>query len=119
MYAYHLAPVDFGWELLPTLEEMAEKTARNDAAYAHHDENMAADGGRTQELFESFKRAKEVAKEVLWEGDYRERPRVFLLPEEGGYEFRFGFVWKQDNNGSTFLVTPIRIQAYEEDAMYP
>lgn len=38
-----------------------------------------------------------------WEGDIRNGPYVFMIPKEGTMEP--GLVWKQDNNGNTFVVT--------------
>jgi hypothetical protein len=39
-------------------------------------------------------------------------PVVFWVPVEDS--FRYGFVFKQDNNGSTFVVSPVPMPWYED-----
>lgn len=120
MYAYHLAPVDFGWEYLPSFLQASEIAARIDAENNLHDRGpYTVDDhlSNLRRLHMAFNEAREKAEAVGWEGDYREFPRVFMLPEPGGFEMLFAFVWKQDNNGSTFLVSPIELPAYKEHSM--
>lgn len=102
--AYHIVPIDFGWEFLPSVQDFAATLARNDADLAVDKETFQH--SELSEFLADFKLAKELAASKMWEGDYRasSTPRVFFLPDE--LSFRYGFVWKQDNNGSTFVVTP-------------
>ncbi len=55
----------------------------------------------------TFYGAQIIAGEEGWEGDFRGEPRVLWLPDENC--FRHAFVWKQDNNGMTFVVSPHRL----------
>jgi hypothetical protein len=52
-----------------------------------------------------FNISKELATENGWEGDFRGSAYVFWIPDE--HNMRYGFVWKQDNNGTTFVVSPV------------
>jgi hypothetical protein len=41
-----------------------------------------------------------------WEGDFSFPARVLWLLEEGSNAFAYAFVWKQDHNGTTYVVSP-------------
>lgn len=52
-----------------------------------------------------------------WEGDVRgDDLYVFALPGHSGSTL-IGYVWKQDNNGSTFVASPVRLQWLDEFAV--
>ena len=102
--AYHLPPIDMRWEMLDTIEEVLVKFARMDAQGAMSGEGSELAGER---FLADFDEAKELAKSIEWEGDFRHEPRIFWLPAEE--VFRYAFVWKQDNNGSTFVVSPFEL----------
>ena len=96
--AYHIAPIDFGWGLLLRVEEFAARVkGHEEAAYT------------SSQLRLDLDKAKELARAVGWEGDFRKgyEPRVLMLPDE--VEMKYAFVWKQENNGSTFVVSPIEL----------
>ena len=48
------------------------------------------------------------AKSVGWEGDIREGPYVTGLPSDSG-EVYVMLGWKQDNNGTTFIASPVQL----------
>lgn len=102
--AYDINPIDYGWEFLPTLSEVAAKLAAAEAEARIAGDETAP---RMEDFWANFERAKELAKEAGWEGDYRHEPHVFGIPNE--YTLQYGFVWKQHNNGSTFVVSPIEL----------
>ena len=82
MYLYLLSPIDHGWESLPKV-------------------NMQKPSKRFQEVLE-------VARKHLWEGDFTEVPRIMTLPpDKDGYEFAMAYIWKQDNNGTTFIASEV------------
>lgn len=100
--AYYILPIDFGWDYLPSVDEFAEKLARSDL-----DIKLGKELYREQRLDQfiaDFKEAQELARQVGWEGDFRGGPSVFCIPVES--EIVYGFVWKQDNNGDTLVVSP-------------
>lgn len=102
MYVYEIAPIDFCWEMLHSVEDVAAKLARADAA------ELTGKGGSglpsCEHFLKTWTNAKFIAGEAGWEGDIRTGPAVFWLP--GDTDFDFGFVFKQNNNGSTFVVSP-------------
>jgi hypothetical protein len=102
--AYHLSPIDFGWEFLPTFQEVAARFAESDAMKIVHGGEYDIDD--YPKLKKDLEFAKDLALEAGWEGDYRgsHTPRVLFLPDET--EFICAFAWKQENNGSTFVVSP-------------
>lgn len=108
-----ISPIDFRWEYLPTVEEVASKFAYADAEAAVHGD---ADGGDELTSFlAAFEAAKKLASAGYWEGDYRNPPVVFFLPTE--LEFQYAFAWKQDNNGSTFVVSPVALPWLDEHSI--
>lgn len=99
-YIYHLSPIDFGWENLPEFEDVLCNVSKL--------QQQGSGNGTyidTAQFVVDYNRAKELAARNGWEGDYRETPRVFFLPADN--EFTYGFVWKHDNNGDTFVVSPV------------
>ncbi|WP_052757368.1 hypothetical protein [Sphingobium chungbukense] len=100
--AYAIIPIDWTWEFLPTVQEMAGRFAESDAT--QRVESVDYDPLYLDNFWKHFELAKRLAAQEGWEGDFRQHPRVFFLPDEN--QFRYGFVWKQENNGTTFVVSP-------------
>lgn len=98
-YIYPMSPIDFHWELLDTVEDTVEKLSK----YSN-DESSPLSFETLHGFLNDWNLAKELATKNKWEGDFRDSPRVFWLPDE--LEFVYAFAWKQDNNGSTFIVSP-------------
>src|ERR1700722_16297861 len=104
MYAYAIAPIDWNWELLPKIHDVAAQIAR--------DEMLTVENSEGQWMSEvgvfraSYLEAQRLAKQLGWEGDYRSdaTPRVFWIP--GGTEWEYAFAWKQEHNGTTFVISP-------------
>lgn len=100
-HVYAIIPIDFGWEHLKTIQETLVAIASS------HDEIEHPDGLNTSNarlFLEAWESAKAKASEHGWEGDFRNEPAVFWLPSEG--DFDYAFVFKQENNGTTFVVSP-------------
>jgi len=129
--AYRLSPIDHLWEMLPTVKDIAEKLAdgnRNRLHFLLGD--PIADGDfcgsevmPLDEFLSDLSDAQHLARRAGWEGDYRSdetRPRVLWLPEPDCASFTYAFVWKQDNNGSTFVVSARLLDWLGEyDVAYP
>lgn len=82
MFLYEIAPVDHNWNLLRKVDLKDEYV----------------------------KNILDRAREHGWEGDFTEVPRVMVLPpDNGGCDFSFAFVWKQSNNGTTFIASEIEL----------
>lgn len=65
-------------------------------------------------VFGLFRLAMECSRAVsklpgcTWDGDIRDKNLyVFALPDDGGT--RLGLVWKQDDNGTTFVCSPVEL----------
>ncbi len=114
---YQCDPLDFGWEHLPTVEETAEKIASLDATntaraaqFAHaegyHGKSIRA---FLTDLSSVISQARgKWGKEAV---DFRGPVHVLWLPQE--QEFTYAFVWKVDNNGTTYIASPIRLEWLE------
>jgi hypothetical protein len=109
-YFYEMSPIDQLWEMLSTPEETAKKLIDSS--------DNGPEGGiscRAVLFIKDYNNALDEFKKKGWEGDFRgESTRVFWLPED--IDFVYAFVWKQDNNGSTFVVSPrelIWLKEYE------
>ena len=93
---YNLSPIDHAWNMLPTVEETAQKLALNKV------ECFSANT-----FLSNFEMAKDLARPRFWEGDFVGEPRVFFLPCEEERSFLYAFAWAQRNNGTAFIVSPI------------
>lgn len=100
-HVYEIIPIDFGWENLKTVKETVATIAGfNDVVKDIEGVNSSAVRG----FLDRWDSAKSEASRKGWEGDFRHDPIVFWLPNE--YDFEYGFVFKQENNGTTFVVSP-------------
>ncbi len=106
--AYYINPIDFGWENLKPVHETVGVLAQEESY--NNDINSKA----IKSFIRNWKLAKEKAKNSGWEGDFREPPKVFWLPSET--EFVYGFVFKQENNGDTIVVSPYQLPWLEKIA---
>lgn len=97
-YWYELPPID--WWPIPTVKTVHEQSRR----WLETDEGM--NNGEIPELSGMWVEAQAVARKFThWEGDVRQGPFVLFGPSESGEAMiATGFAWKQDNNGTTFIV---------------
>ena len=91
---YAIAPIDFGWWHLHSVEEVSAALSK-----APDD----SDGYGLESFLRHWQSAQFAAQKEGWEGDFRQGPCVFWLPKGDG--FQCNFVFKQDNNGETFVVS--------------
>ncbi|MCA8313219.1 hypothetical protein LGN43_02905 [Burkholderia multivorans] len=105
-YTYEVLPIDFGWEHLLTVEETLKKIAVNDAKTKLHQADPEAHVS-VDYFLAAWESAQDVARDSGWDGDFRHDPVVFWVPTEG--DFSFGFAFKQDNNGTTYVVSPCEL----------
>ena len=103
-HTYEISPIDFGWENLKTVRETAAALIQKGNPSTRMNDLDTTD---LQVLISSWESAKEAAAQKGWEGDLRNEPAVIWLPDES--EFRHGFVLKQDNNGTTYVVSPVKL----------
>ncbi|MBZ4402420.1 hypothetical protein [Myxococcus sp. AS-1-15] len=79
---YVVPPIDFGWETLLVADK--------------YDDTLCA----------LLQRAR-AQTSCAWEGDFMQGPGKFAIPMEGS--FAFGYAWKQANDGTTFVASPVQL----------
>lgn len=105
-HVYEIPPIDFNWEYLPTVEETAVTLASQEAKVLVREGNLSSIPGMDCDQFlDLWQSAQDEAGENGWAGDHKEAPVVMWLPTDG--EFAPGFVIKQSNNGTTYVVSPV------------
>lgn len=96
MYIYQLAPVDDFFGAVP-VEEWLDTLSSNHRGVSLRD-------AASQLMNAAFRVATAVGSE--WEGDCHV-VHVFGLPPADTYcDLQLGLIWKQGNNGTTFVVSP-------------
>ena len=98
MYGYTIPPIDFF-----------------DGCIGLEDYIKSYDGCDTGEfgMYQKNERINDIITKLIigmssfeyWEGDIRGKIEVFSVPAEGMTEI--GFILKQDNNGTTFIISPV------------
>ncbi len=111
-FVYQTEPLDFFFGL-SSLEHAAKDALAMDDGY-----------GRERLMTSLVKQAMEAAyvvskaKGSYWEGDIRASELyVFGIPDPENHGVRHGFIWKQDNNGTTFIVSPVQIPWLEDSLL--
>jgi len=60
------------------------------------------------------------AKGSCWEGDIRGNNMfLFSLPDPDNNNARYGLIWKQGNNGTTFICSPVKLDWIDDDCLLP
>ena len=105
-HTYEIGPVDFGWEGLPTVKEAGGRIGKWEG------ESLAADGDGLapglDEFRSTWRSALDAAREAgcsTDSNDWRQDPVVFWVPADDRFEL--GFVIKLDNNGTTYVISPV------------
>jgi hypothetical protein len=111
MYCYHISPIDFAWQQLKTVVETASELASDEAELAVMGAS-SSEYPEAAEFLSDWKEAKSMAYAEGWEGDFRQGPVVFWVPTSDS--FKYGFAFKQDNNGSTFVISPVPMPWLEQ-----
>lgn len=111
---YSISPIDLGWENLRTVRETLSVIVQDNESYGLSDLGDINARG-IMSFVDDWQTAKENARQAGWEGDFRHEPHVFWLPSEGAFEY--GFVIKQDNNGTTFVISPQELPALEKASL--
>lgn len=120
-HVYVLLPVDIGWGLFKTVSEVIDTICDAVKQRAKNDVVLAVEPGRPWEVdlnnfvVAYYQSVRAVESTGWWEGDMRHEAVVVPLVRE--VECEYGFMWKQDNNGTTFVVTPEPIPQYAKFAV--
>jgi len=107
-YVYTCTPIDWDWDLLPSLDQIlnAEHGYYRDSEDDSDDSSDVAK--HKQRLREDYRRAELLlSRHSYWEGDVSVARAVMLpYPEEFGFAVG-AWVIKQENNGTTFIISRI------------
>ncbi|EEC5248977.1 hypothetical protein ACR8TE_004698 [Salmonella enterica] len=124
LYGYSIPPIDFGWELTPTVESLIERLRETLTRIDVNRNYEFEEGGEGTDittydgvydiatLLRHFKEAQTCARRTGWQGDNAEKPGYFTIPDQD--EFWVGFVFKQCKSGRTYVVSPIPFPHLEE-----
>lgn len=115
MFSYAISPIDFDWVLAPKVSSLAERlkgaadslNLEVDYEKFFESSDAVSDISSISSVYTQYHNALRCAKEAGWEGDHREPPRYFVIPAET--DFYIGFIFKQDNSGVTFVISPISL----------
>ncbi len=109
------SPIDFNWEYMESVFDFAKKI-----------ELQSTPGNAMffttvfTQLMNKLSRQDYLAESgcIFWEGDFRNSPKVFMLPCFNRDSFLCGFAFKQDNNGTTFICSPMPLPHLEKNKNY-
>ena len=93
---YEIAPIDIGWHHIDTVKETSLKLAKIPDNVGEYDLNS---------FLRLWQSAQFAAGSKGWDGEFRGDPCVFWMPFDDA--MRCGFVFKQDNNGTTYVVSEV------------
>ncbi len=107
MYYYETGPIDYfaGTVALEVFKEQIQ--------------NEVDSFNNADDIFSNVLRNLDIAKTIFrehscWEGDIVAGPFIFAIPDPDNVEMRYGFVWKQENNGATYITSPLELVWIEE-----
>jgi hypothetical protein len=98
---HSLGPIDSFWEMLPTVEQEAEKLFAFELSPS---DVPWPKGPNVSEFLADYHEALKLAAAEGWEGDFTQGPCVLWLPNDDDLAFDYRFIWKQGNNGFCFMV---------------
>jgi len=105
-FIYVIPPIDFGWEHLPTVEDTLKAIKRDEEIRSDGDElyDLAY---RSEKFSKDWEQAVTVAKSMGMSSDFRQEPSVLWMPSE--LQMEYGFVFKEDSNGTTYVVSQLEM----------
>ncbi|CAN7160875.1 hypothetical protein LJR267_000172 [Paraburkholderia hospita] len=112
-HCYQTSYIDWGWAALRTVEETREILGKGGLGGKEYGYGTLEEYS-VDEFDSAFENAKDMADSYGWEGDFRQGPVVFWIPDPDNNQFRYGFFWKQDNNGTCFTVSPVPMPWLED-----
>jgi len=99
---YKIAPIDHGWLYLRTVGETARLLGGHWAEAAVN--GLVADHPTVETFLASYHYAHDAALAHGYDGINRQEPVVFWFPDAA--VFNYGFVFKSDIGGITYVVSP-------------
>ena len=109
-FAYAVAPIDFRWQHLHSMNQVVSSLAAGDMEPPADD----YDADAVMYFHQCWESARLAAMTAGWNGEFRVKPKVFWIPV--GSAFELGFVIKQDRCGVTYVVSPVAMPWLEQPA---
>ncbi len=105
-FVYVITPIDFGWDHLPTVDDTLKMIKRDEDRHkeGHEDYDLAYESGK---FSKDWDEALSAAQAMGMSSDLRQDPSVLWLPDE--LMMRYSFVFKEDGNGTTYVVSHIEM----------
>jgi len=98
LFVYETIPLDEGWDHLELAKDCIKRMETS---------SLTDNREKVERLKNDLSFSVEIAKcDLDFDGVFREEPRVFWIPENGIY-LACGFVWKADDNGTTYVASPV------------
>jgi hypothetical protein len=108
-FFYSVGPIDH-FDGCMTIDEFK-------AAADKSDSEREPDGySMLENIIEVERIAKREFVEIGWEGDIRQGPYIFSIPDPGCCSMHWGIVLKHDSNGQTFIASPVELPWLNGDA---
>ena len=107
LYAYRVETIEITWDNLTSCDDYRKKLA---IAYSAEEDRPTREEHLSALVkFESFfKSALEAARRIGSEGNFLVAPHIGFLP--GNARMCAYLVWRDDDHGSTFIVSPIEMR---------
>jgi hypothetical protein len=106
-YGYCTTPIDHGWQHMPTviglIAQYARKVADDDATI----EAKAEAASLLNDLADLMTAAVRLGFYLEWDGDTQFGMRAFMVASPNDCAFVSAVAWKQSNNGTCFIVSPV------------
>jgi hypothetical protein len=102
LFVYHVGPID-DWEGWTPVQQLVPEDGTKWTEWIYRDDAVRR-----------WAQAMQLARQIGWEGDVRggffgpDGPWVCPLPC-GDCQNDYLIAWKQDNNGSTFIASPVAL----------
>jgi hypothetical protein len=105
MIVYAISPIDdwCGWQKPSDVFRVSD---------GYNDWDNVTQWLRPKDWEAAWARARALAKSLGWEGDTTFGPYVSVLPDPSNSPFLI--VWKQSNNGTTFVASPYELPWLDE-----
>lgn len=107
LFCYEVEPLDFGWEHMQPIEKVVMEIFNDEEE---------SNGEILKDMQGDWIYAQRMAGAQgcgAWRKG-RESPSIFWIPTKEGH-MAYGFIFKQDHSGVTFIVSPVEMPWLEDD----